>query len=164
MNLSSTEKIQEYANLQNRSNKITEKWIFIDFDLIQPQKLSGYEDIKNWNSYFLSLASAATNISKTFVTFDEFRKNPDKYILLIEYLANKDWRTLLYKQKDCKGFWNKLLYNKKFRKCLNNVCPILLPSKQIYEDSENLSNLIEYLVENDIALDLLNPITWEKHL
>jgi len=47
-------------------------------------------EITKDHAAFLQKAITSNSISKVFVMFDEFKKNPDKYILLTEYLAKNE--------------------------------------------------------------------------
>jgi hypothetical protein len=40
---------------------------------------------------------------------------------------------------------------------------VLFPSKNLYNNAEDFPTLVKYLIENDIDMDLLNPITGEKY-
>ncbi|MFA6255618.1 MAG: hypothetical protein WC606_00405 [Candidatus Absconditabacterales bacterium] len=189
-----TSKVQEYIDLEHRTNNI-DKGIFIDFGLIPPKKLSAREfpdllvpngkgnrcgdalgfaglaavknnlEIELSHASFLEKAVSSANISKTFVALDEFLKNPDKYILLTEYLAGKDGSAILYRNYDGEHFFDKIriLFDKKYKEILQNKRPVLFPSKNLYNNAEDFPTLVKYLIENDIDMDLLNPITGEKY-
>lgn len=179
-----TKKVQEYKNLNSRLEKI-EKWIFVDFNLITPDKLEGSDfpnpydfdpfglgDSMNdaramsWNK-MINIEHKALqakvlfndNISKIFVVIDEFAKNPDVYLWLAEFIAEKDGFVLMkdfemgkYKLKNIVKSW----FDKKFKEYINSKKSHMLVWKKTYDDPEAFQQLITYLADNEINLPFPN--------
>lgn len=185
------EKVQEYKNLESRLDKM-EKWIFVDFRLISPRKLTK-DDYKVENPPFFDLgmvdqqksfhayldnatisiqhkilqiqASLSNNVSKIFVVLDEFVKNPDMYLRLAEFIAENDRIVVmawLGMEKYTLINTIRSWFDKEFKKALNSEESYMLISKQMYDNIEGFHSLIEYLAEHKVNLQFSD--TYRDHI